>query len=100
MVLPALLQLQPQQRKYADGGWEAALGLYYVDSFEAVNKAGTGEAGGYTNVDLTVGYAFETAALRHKVQLYSRNLADDDYESVYGFPSMGRIVGASYRLAF
>ena len=86
--------------KYADGGWEAALGLYYVDSFEAVNKAGTGEAGGYTNVDLTVGYAFETAALRHKVQLYSRNLADDDYESVYGFPSMGRIVGASYRLAF
>ena len=86
--------------KYAEGGYEALLGLYYVDSFEAVNKAGTGEAGGYTNIDLSFGYAFTTAALSHKVQLYARNLTDDDYESVYGFPSLGRVVGASYRVGF
>ena len=86
--------------RYSDGTYEAALGIYYVDDFEAVNKAGTGEAGGYTNLDLSVGYDFKAASLDHKVQLYARNLSDDDYESVYGFPSLGRVVGASYKVAF
>jgi len=85
---------------YRDAGYEAAVGVYYVDAFEAVNAAGTGEAGGYTNVDLSLGYAFNAFSLAQKVQVYGRNLADDDYESVYGFPNMGRIVGATYRVAF
>jgi outer membrane cobalamin receptor len=86
--------------KYAENGFEGTVGVYYIDAFEAVNKAGTGEAGDYTNLDLSLGYAFEASGLQNKVLLYTRNLTDDDYESVYGFPSMGRIVGATYRLAF
>lgn len=85
---------------YRQNGYEATLGAYYVDRFETVNKAGTGDAGGYTNVDLSLGYAFRAAGVDNKVQLYARNLADDDYESIYGFPSMGRVIGASYRMAF
>ena len=86
--------------RYDDGTFDGALGVYYVKEFEAVNYAGTGEAGGYTNIDLSVGYRFKAAELDHRVQLYARNLTDDDYASVYGFPSLGRVVGASYRVAF
>lgn len=85
---------------YRQNGYEATLGAYYVSEFEAVNKAGIGKAGDYTNVDLSIGYTFQASGVDNKVQLYARNLGDDDYESVYGFPSMGRIIGASYRLAF
>jgi outer membrane cobalamin receptor len=85
---------------YTYAGVKGTLGLYYVDSFEAVNKAGTGEAGGYTNLDCSLGYDFTAVSMRHKAMVYARNLTDDDYESVYGFPSLGRVVGASYRIAF
>lgn len=68
--------------------------------FESVNKAGTGDAGGYTNVDLTLGYNFEAAGLDNKVQVYARNMGDEDYESVCGFLSLGRVVGATYRVVF
>jgi iron complex outermembrane receptor protein len=79
---------------------QATLGIYYIDSFEAVNAAGTGEAGGYTNYDLSLSYAFKALGLEHKAMLYGRNLSDENYESVYGFPDLGRIVGATYRVAF
>lgn len=85
---------------YALGRFSSTLGVYYVGRFEAVNKAGTGEAGGYTNADLSLGYAFYALRLRHKAMVYARNLSDDDYESVYGFPNPGRVIGATYRIAF
>lgn len=86
--------------RYCYKRYEAALGIYYIDSFESVNMAGIGDAGSYTNIDLTVGYSFKFASLDNKVQIYTRNITDDDYESVYGFPSMGRIIGVTYRLTF
>ena len=79
---------------------KGTLGIYYVDDFEAVNYAGTGEAGGYTNIDLSLGYDFTAFGLAQNAMVYARNLTNDDYESVYGFPSAGRVLGASYRVAF
>ncbi|MBN2895500.1 MAG: TonB-dependent receptor plug domain-containing protein [Campylobacterales bacterium] len=85
---------------YTLEGITASAGVAYIDTFEAVNAAGTGEAGGYTNIDFSLAYAFDALQLRHKAMLYARNLTDDNYESVYGFPDIGRIVGATYRVAF
>ncbi|WP_345988574.1 TonB-dependent receptor plug domain-containing protein [Sulfurimonas sp. HSL1-2] len=85
---------------YTYAGLKGTVGVYYVDNFEAVNKAGTGEAGGYTNIDCSLGYDFSAMQFRHKATLYARNLTNDDYESVYGFPSLGRVIGAAYRIAF
>ena len=79
---------------------KGTLGIYYVDSFEAVNYAGTGEAGGYTNIDLSLGYDFTAYRLQQNAMVYARNLTNDDYESVYGFPNPGRVLGVSYRVAF
>lgn len=85
---------------YKKSGFQSSMGLYYVDRFEAVNKAGTGEAGGYMNIDLSLGYTFTLMEHTHNAMLYARNLADDDYESVYGFPGLGRTVGVRYKVVF
>jgi outer membrane cobalamin receptor len=85
---------------YDYNAFSTTLGLYYIDSFEAVNKAGTGEAGGYTNYDLSFAYTFSALGFEHKAMVYGHNLSDENYESVYGFPDLGRIVGATYRVAF
>lgn len=86
--------------RYRQGPWLATFGVYCIDSFEAVNKAGTGDAEGYTNIDAAISRDFSIHGLATTLTFYVRNLTDDDYESVYGFPSMGRIVGAGARMMF
>ena len=42
----------------------------------------------------------QDADLTHTLGLFVRNIADNRYTTVYGFPDEGRVIGLDYRLTY
>ncbi len=84
---------------YAFGQWSATVGGRYLDEFLSGNKAGMGEAGGFTVVDASLDYRIPRGDREHHVTVYGRNLGDREYESMYTFANEGAVYGIQYRLA-
>jgi iron complex outermembrane receptor protein len=86
---------------WRDGAWSADVTSRYMDKFLSANAAGTGYAGDFTATDARVARSFkQDENTTHTVGLFVRNLADNRYVTVYGFPDEGRVVGIDYRLAY
>jgi outer membrane cobalamin receptor len=86
---------------WRDGLWSANVNSRYMDRYESANFAGTGYAGDFTSTDLRVARDFKQATdLTHTLGVFVRNINDNRYTTVYGFPDEGRVVGVDYRLAY
>lgn len=86
---------------WRDGLWSANVNSRYMDRFASANFAGTGYAGDFTSTDVRVARDFKQAEdLTHTIGLFVRNINDNRYTTIYGFPDEGRVVGVDYRLAY
>lgn len=83
------------------GDWSAWLTSRYMDAYLSANKAGTGMAGDFTSTDIRLARDIKTSAqVTHTLGLFVRNINDNRYTTVFGFPDEGRVVGIDYRLAY
>jgi len=51
-------------------------------------------------VDLNVGYSFQLPWAEAKLTVYGRNITDQKYETVYGYPAWGAIWGSELKMTF
>ncbi|QKF82982.1 TonB-dependent receptor plug domain-containing protein [Halarcobacter ebronensis] len=65
---------------------------YYQRTIDDVEKLS-----GYTTVDASVQYELAKGAV---VELYAENIMDENYEEVFGYPTAGTIIGASFKYVF
>lgn len=56
--------------------------------------------GGYTRIDLGLGYPFNVGGSPMQVTVYGRNLSDKRYETSNGVQDAGRMLGAELSVAF
>lgn len=86
---------------WRDGAWSADLHSRYMDKYQSANFAGVGYSGDFVSTDVRVARDFkQDADLTHTLGLFVRNIADNRYTTVYGFPDEGRVIGLDYRLAY
>ncbi|MBO1927245.1 TonB-dependent receptor plug domain-containing protein [Thiomicrorhabdus sp. 6S2-11] len=85
---------------YQTEPWQFNLGARNMDEFISANKAGMGSAGGFTSYDASLGYRFKRSGLSHHLVFSAKNLTDQKYETVYGFPSEGLNLGVDYYVRF
>ncbi|BBP45596.1 hypothetical protein THMIRHAS_09690 [Thiosulfatimonas sediminis] len=85
---------------YQTPAWQLHLGARNMEEFISANKAGIGTAGGFTTYDASAGYRFKTDGLAHRLVFSAKNLTDEKYETVYGFPSEGLNLGVDYYVRF
>lgn len=80
--------------------WTVDMGARSMDKYYTANKAGSGFAGDFVTYDASVGRHFKTTGATHKVSLYAKNVTDEKYETMYGFPNEGLSYGVDYRVQF
>lgn len=89
-------------------GWQlfsATVSVKRVSSFEGRRPAGGADTayyplGEFTRVDASLGRSFIVAGKAYRATVYGRNLGDVRYQSVAGFPDVGRVFGADLTLTF
>lgn len=89
-------------------GWQlfsATVSVKRVSSFEGRRPAGGADTayyplGDYTRVDASLGRSFVLGGKAYRATAYGRNLGDVRYQSVAGFPDVGRVLGADLTLTF
>ncbi|MBF6058229.1 TonB-dependent receptor plug domain-containing protein [Thiomicrorhabdus heinhorstiae] len=85
---------------YQTAKWQFNLGIRSMSEYLSANKAGTGMAGDFVSYDASIGHTFKISGNRHQINLFAKNLSDEKYETVYGFPSEGTNIGVDYRVQF
>ncbi|MBN2646596.1 MAG: TonB-dependent receptor plug domain-containing protein [Thiotrichales bacterium] len=85
---------------YLTNQWQYSLGAQNMGEYLSANQAGTGTAGGFTRYDAALAYLFKTEGMQHKLLFSAKNLGDQPYETVYGFPSEGLTYGVDYYVQF
>lgn len=80
--------------------WQFNLGARNMEEFVSANKAGIGSAGGFTTYDAAATYRLKQGGLTHRFVFSAKNLGDDKYQTVYGFPSEGLNLGVDYYVRF
>lgn len=85
---------------YHTPDWQMDLGARSMDEYLSANKAGTGFAGDFVTYDASIGRTFKAGGYKHQVNVFAKNLTDENYQTVYGFPSEGLNYGVDYRVQF
>lgn len=89
-------------------GWQlfsVTVSVKRVSLFEGRRPAGGADTayyplGDYTRVDSSLGRSFIVGGKAYRMTVYGRNLGDVRYQSVAGFPDVGRVMGTDLTLTF
>lgn len=84
-------------------GWNAFTltgAVKHVTRYRGSSTDATAWLGGYTRLDLGLGYEFALSGARSRLTVYGRNLGDERYESSNGVQDAGRVFGVELTLAF
>ena len=83
--------------------WSGTATLTYVSGYMNNFNSLDGqyhEVGNFVTVDLNVGYSFQLPWAEAKLTVYGRNITDQKYETVYGYPAWGAIWGSELKMTF
>ena len=72
----------------------------HVASYKGSTTDTTAWLGGYTRIDLGLGYDFKMGKNAARVSVYGRNLTDKRYETSNGVQDVGRTLGVEFTTAF
>lgn len=84
-------------------GWGAYTltgAIKHVASYKGSTTDTTAWLGGYTRLDLGLGYDFKLGKNAARVSVYGRNLTDKRYETSNGVQDVGRTLGVEFTTAF
>ncbi len=84
----------------AFGDFQLTGALKHVSRYKGSSTDTTAWLGGYTRIDLGLGYAFRLAGAPTRVTVYGRNLSDKHYETSNGVQDPGRALGLEFTMAF
>ena len=82
------------------GAWTLTSALKYVSAYKGSATDAGAYLGGYTRVDLGVGYDTKLGSTPVKTTLYGRNLGDKKYETSNGVQDAGRVIGVEVTASF
>lgn len=71
----------------------------YESNFFTIDKK-YHDVGDFISINLSVDYNHKLFQNDAKLSLYSRNLLDENYMTIFGFEDQGRVIGASYEFKF
>lgn len=74
--------------------------LKHVSRYKGSSTDTTAWLGGYTRIDLGLGYQFSLAGAASRITVYGRNLSDKRYETTNGVQDAGRTLGIELTTAF
>ncbi len=74
--------------------------IKHVTRYKGSSTDATAWLGGYTRIDLGLGYPFTVGGSPMQVTVYGRNLSDKRYETSNGVQDAGRMLGAELSVAF
>ncbi|HRK40144.1 MAG TPA: TonB-dependent receptor [Burkholderiaceae bacterium] len=84
-------------------GWGAYTltgAIKHVASYKGSTTDTTAWLGGYTRLDLGLGYDFKLGKNAARLSVYGRNLTDKRYETSNGVQDVGRTLGVEFTTAF
>ncbi|MDY0123369.1 TonB-dependent receptor plug domain-containing protein [Sulfurimonas sp.] len=71
----------------------------YESNFFTIDKK-YHDIGDFISINLSLDYNHKLLGNDAKLSIYSRNLTDDNYVTIFGFENQGRVIGASYEFKF
>ncbi len=96
-IVTSLLQ------KKLGGGYALNFSGKYISKYESnffTKDKKYHDVGDFVSINLSLEYNHKLLDNDAKLTLYSRNLLDKEYMSIFGFEDQGRVVGASYEFKF
>jgi outer membrane cobalamin receptor len=85
------------------GPWFASASLNYVSEYLSnFNSSDNGhhKVGNFTAVDLSFGRTLRIGDNDARLTLFGRNVTDEHYETVYGYPAAGAVYGAELAVKY
>ncbi|MDD3506758.1 MAG: hypothetical protein PHX65_09465, partial [Sulfurimonas sp.] len=71
----------------------------YESNFFTIDKK-YHDVGDFISINISLDYNHKLFQNDAKLSLYSRNLLDENYMTIFGFEDQGRVIGTSYEFKF